>query len=255
MIDTHESKLGQSVYMTELYDYLQMEKANYVHFINRNIIENPYSDSEKDYSFLSTSNTKPGRRGQFRKEFEIHIDFAKKLCMVSKSKVGEEIRNELVKLTKKIETGLMFSSEQISFMLDLVKVMGLFSIQDIVEKKHFDFHNNKYDWWDYRAKILGYGTQQLKMEVEKLNHKYKSQKQALLHVDRFELIRIGVIDLFVSLGKSVDFASNAANTCKIMASKMNVNVWNDYGTSIKFPSDYNIQLEKSIKSDRLKLTQ
>jgi phage anti-repressor protein len=251
----HESNLGQSVYLTELYDYLELKKAHYTHFIDRNINKNDFAVYNIDYLPLSASNTKSGKRGQFRKEFEIHIDFAKKLCMVSKSPVGEKIRNELVKLTKKIETGLMFSSEQISFMLDLVKVMGLFSIQDIVEKKHFDFHNNKYDWWDYRAKILGYGTEQLKMEVEKLNHKYKSQKQALLRVDRFELIRIGVIDLFISLGKSVDFASNAANTCKLMAEKMNVNVWNDYGTSIKFPSDYNKNLELSIKQNALKLKQ
>lgn len=253
MIEIHESKLGQSVYLTELYDYLELKKAHYTHFLERNINKNDFAVYNIDYLPLSASNSKTGKRGQFRKEFEIHIDFAKKLCMVSKSKIGEQIRNELVQLTKKVETGLMFSGEQINFLLDLVKVMGLFSIQDIVEKRHFDFHNNKYDWWDYRAKVLGYGTEQLRMEVERLNHKYKFQKQALLHVDKFELIRIGVIDLFISLGKSVDFASNAANVCKSMAEKMNVNIWNDYGNSIKFPSDINKHLELSIKSDKLKL--
>jgi phage anti-repressor protein len=253
MINTHESKLGQSVYLTELYDYLELEKTYYTRFIKYKILQNEYAEEEVDYLHLSTSNAKIGQRGQFRKEFEIHIDFAKKLCMVSKSKVGERIRNELVELTNQIETGLMLSKEQINFLLELVPVMGLFTIQDISEKKHFNFHNNKYDWWDYRAKVLGYGTEQLKLEVEKLNHKYKSQKQALLHVDKYELIRIGIIDLFVSLGKSVEYASNIADVCKNMASKMKIPIWNDYDTSIKFPTNHNIQLESVIKDDKLKL--
>jgi phage anti-repressor protein len=253
MITSHESNLGQSVYLTELYDYLKLEKVNYSRFIKYKVLQNEFAEEEKDYLSLMNSNTSIGKRGQFRKEFEIHIDFAKKLCMVSRSPVGEKIRNELVELTKKIETGQQFSTEQINFLLELVPVMGLFSIQDISEKRHFDIHNNKYDWWDYRAKVLGYGTEQLKLEVEKLNHKYKSQKQALLHVDKYELIRIGVIDLFVALGKSVEYASNVAKLCKNIAEKTGTNIWNDYNTSLKFSVKHNQQLESSIKLDKLRL--
>jgi phage anti-repressor protein len=253
MINIHTSKLGQSVYLTQLYDYLELNKAHYTHFVERNINKNDFAVYDIDYLPLSASNAKIGQRGRFRKEFEIYIDFAKKLCMVSRSKKGEEIRNELVELTKKIETGQQFSTEQINFLLELVPIMGLFSIQDISEKRHFDFHNNKYDWWDYRAKVLGYGTQQLRIEVEKLNRKYKSQKQALLHVDKYELIRIGVIDLFIALGKSVEYSSNVADLCKNIAIKMGINIWNDYNTTLKFPVKHNEKLESAIKSDKLKL--
>jgi phage anti-repressor protein len=252
MIQIHESKLGQSVYMTELYDYLQMEKSHYVHFIKRNIVENPYADSENDYSLLMASNAKIGQRGRFRKEYEIHIDFAKKLCMVSKSLVGEQIRNELVQLTKQVETGNMFSKEQINFMLELVPVMGLFSIQDMAQKRHYNYHDNPFDWWDYRAKVLGYGTAQLRIEVEKLNHKYKSQRQALMHIDKYELIRVGVIDLFVALGKSVEYASNVADICKNMAQQMKVALWDDSEkkNSIPFKVNYNERVKQLIKENK-----
>jgi hypothetical protein len=191
--------------------------------------------------------------GRKRKEYDVHIDAAKKLCMVSKSLKGNEIRNELVKLTKKVDTGLLLSREQINFLFELVKVMGLFSVQNYSEKKHFELHNNKYDWWAYRAAILGYGTNQLKTEVEKLNHKYKSFKQALIHVDKYELIRIGVIDLFIALGKPNDYAENIANMCKDIAKQLKVDLWDDSESknSIPFQVDYDKRLESKIKGDQL----
>jgi phage anti-repressor protein len=181
-------------------------------------------------------------------------DSAISITVMSGGKFASSLRKEIIELYTQTETGKHFSSEQINFMLELVPVMGLFSIQDISEKKHFDFHNNKYDWWDYRAKVLGYGTEQLKLEVEKLNHKYKSQKQALLHVDKYELIRIGVIDLFIALGKSVEYACNVANLCKNIAEKTGANIWNDYNTSINFSTKHNKRLESAIKTDKLRLS-
>lgn len=255
MINIHKSKLGKSVYLTELYDYLELNKSNYTRFVRSKILNNEFAEEEKDYSSLSTTNSKLGHRGQFRKEFEIEIDFAKKLCMVSKSIIGEKIRNELVELTKEVETGLLLSPEQITFLLELIPVMGLFSIQDSAQKQHYKKHNNPYDWWEYRAKILGYGVDQLKIEVEKLNHKYKNQRQALLHIDRYELIRIGVMDLFIALGKSVEYSTNVADLCKKMALRIQLNIWNDKDISIKFPVHHNKNLEQAIKQEQLKLKQ
>lgn len=180
-------------------------------------------------------------------------DSAISITVMSGGKFASKLRKEIIELYTQTETGKHFSTEQINFLLELVPIMGLFSIQDISEKRHFYFHNNKYDWWDYRAKVLGYGTQQLRIEVEKLNRKYKSQKQALLHVDKYELIRIGVIDLFIALGKSVEYSSNVADLCKNIAIKMGVNIWNDYNTTLKFPVKHNEKLESAIKSDKLKL--
>jgi phage anti-repressor protein len=103
MIQTYQSELGQSVLSTELYDYLGLTKSQYSRFIKRELIDNYYFEIGKDYSTRMASNAILGKKGQFRQEFNIHIDCAKKLCMISKSKRGDEIRNELVQLTKKVE--------------------------------------------------------------------------------------------------------------------------------------------------------
>jgi len=109
MIQTYETEIGQSVKATELYDYLGLKKGNYSRFIRKEVIENPYSD-EKSYSSFGTSEI---RHGRFRQEYYLHIDFAKKLCMVSRSPKGNEIRDELVSLTKKVEDGDLLNHDQI----------------------------------------------------------------------------------------------------------------------------------------------
>jgi phage anti-repressor protein len=255
MIETFETEIGQSVSATDLYDYLELTKSQYSRFIKKELIDSYYFEEGKDYSTRMSSNAKPGKKGQFRQEFNVHIDAAKKLCMVSRSAKGNEIRDELVLLTKKVETGAMLSIDQVNFLLELTPVMGLFSVQDTVQTNHYNYHNNKYDWWDYRAKVLGYGTEQLKLEVEKLNHKYKSQRQALIHVDKYELIRIGIIDLFISLGKSVEYASNVADLCKNMALKMKVHIWDDSEkkNSIPFNLGHNKAIESKIKNNQLSI--
>lgn len=214
-------------------------------------IENADLKDGKDFcTFLYESTG-----GRPQKEYKFTIDAAKEICLLERNEKGKELRRWLINLSNKQETGKLFSPEQISFLIDLTKVMGLFSVQNKVENDHFNFHNNKYDWWDYRAKILGYGTNQLKIEVEKLNRKYKSMKQALILTDRYELVRIGVIDLFIALGKTPEFASNVADLCKDMAKKMDVPIWDDSSkkNSLPLKPRVNEGLESSIKNNQLKL--
>ena len=109
MINTFFGKLGQSVYLTELFDYLELTSSYYSRFITKEVLNNPYAVENQDYCRLIRQSNKSGR---YRNEFEIHIDFAKKICMVSKSKVGGKPRNELVELTKKIESGDIITVEQ-----------------------------------------------------------------------------------------------------------------------------------------------
>jgi phage anti-repressor protein len=188
-------------------------------------------------------------------EYYLKRDAAISIAIVSGGKNAKKVRDEIIRIFQLAETGLLLSKEQIMFLLELIPVMGLFSIQDDVEKKHFVLHNNKYDWWQYRANVIGYGTDQLKMEVEKLNHKYRTQKQALMIVDKYELIRIGIIDLFIALGKSVEYASNIADICKDMAKGMKTTLWDDTPTKNSIPFDLRVNksLANSIKENQLKL--
>ena len=233
----------------EIYSFIGV-KSRFNDWI-RNSLE--YVDAKEGIDFYLNLSKSTGGRPSI--DYEINIDCAKEICLVQPNPKSKELRRWLISLGNKIDTGLLFSPEQINFLLDLTPVMGLFSVQDKVRDSHFKTHNNKFDWWEYRAKCLGYGTQQLKIEVEKLNHKYVSQRQALMHIDKYELIKVGIIDLFIALGKSVEYATNVADLCKDMAIKMKVNLWDDSEKKNSIPFDLNVnkQLAQTIKNDKLKL--
>jgi phage anti-repressor protein len=232
----------------EIHSAIESKTKQYSIWINRALID---ADLKEDKDFYTKLYKSTGGRPQ--RDYEFTIDAAKEICLLERNEKGKKIRQWLISLGNKYETGLLLSREQINFLFELVKVMGLFSIQDYSEKKHFELHNNKYDWWAYRAAILGYGTNQLRTEVEKLNHKYKSVRQALIHIDKYELIRIGIIDLFIALGKSNDYAENIANVCKDMAKQLKVSLWDDSErkNSIPFQVDYDKKLEQVIKGNQL----
>jgi len=252
-IDLKKDELfGAAIDSNELYEKLGLAKNQYKRWCNMNIVK--FGAYNTDYynfnTMLTVTSTNIGKTIIYR----LTKNFAKELCMISRTPQGKELREYLIKLDEKVQTSQLFSREQINFLFELVKVMGLFSIQDKAEKDHFIFHNNKYDWWDYRAKILGYNTSQLKNEVEKLNKIYRNKRQALIHIDRYELIRIGVIDLFISLGKTDEYAKNIAELCKDIAIQMKANIWNDYiNNALPFDLEINKGLELSIKNNQLKL--
>lgn len=235
---------------SEIHKVIESKNKRYDIWAKRSI---QYADLKEDKDFRTVLCKSTG--GRQATDFEFTIDAAKEICLLERNEKGKQIRRWLISLGNKVETGKLFTSEQINFLLELTPVMGLFSVQDKVKDQHFKFHNNKYDWWEYRAKCLGYGTQQLKVEVEKLNHKYVSQRQALMHIDKYELIRMGVIDLFVALGKSPEYASNVADLCKDMAIRMKVSLWYDSEKKNSIPFNLNVNkgLENSIKGDQLKL--
>lgn len=225
-------------------------KTRFNDWINNCIDFCDFKEGKDFYYFLSKSTG-----GRPAKQYQLTLDSAKECCIIAGTKKAKELRKWLISLSNKYEVGELYTTQQINFLLELVPVMGLFSVQNHAKNMHYKYHNNKYDWWEYRANILGFGTLQLKNEIEKLNRKYKSQRQALMHIDKFELIRVGIIDLFVSLGKSPEYASNVADLCKNMAVKMNVDILDDsiHKNTIKFPKKHNKTLEKEIKENHLKL--
>jgi hypothetical protein len=70
MINTIETKLGQSVLLTELYDYLEMTPTYYTRWVEKEVIDNPYLVDNQDYC---TGVQVLNKSGRIRKEYFIHI--------------------------------------------------------------------------------------------------------------------------------------------------------------------------------------
>ena len=137
-------------------------------------------------------------------------DAAIYLIMVSKAKNAIAVRREVLKAFTEKQTGILLNGDQIAKLTDIVKAMTLISNQKEVASKHFDFFGNKYKWNEYRTELLGVSKPQLEKAMNDINLKYVNQQKSLMRLKPQEMIRIGVIDLFVALGKGTEYALNVA---------------------------------------------
>lgn len=241
MIETFESELGQSVRMTELYDYLGLKRADYSRFIKRELIDSVHVDIGKHYSARMHSNAKPGARGQFRQEFNIHIDCAKKLCMVSKSAKGNEIRDQLVKLTKEVETGERVSHKQVLAIVKMIKVFSVYEFRKLALEKNSDnfitksllaqpTHNKdilygRFHQW--RNEVLHTGKDVLAQRVKeyclveqrRIPAKF-TQDEALTLMGDYEQIKNAIWDLLCSQNKSEEMINNICSLAHSLAKEM-----------------------------------
>jgi phage anti-repressor protein len=162
-------------------------------------------------------------------EYDVTIDCAKELCLTQRTTRSKELRLWLISLSNKHDVGLAFTVQQIEALMDLSRAMTLISIQKEVEKKHFAIYNDKYTWYQYRAALLGYSTNDVIAAMRRVNKNHHSIRTSLVQLDANELIRIGVIDFMVAMGKTNEYATNVGNLCKSMAVKMKLGniIWDD----------------------------
>lgn len=151
------------------------------------------------------------------------------IAVMSRGQNAKIVRDAVLKLYEKHDTGMAFTSEQIMALVDISKSLVLVSIQKDVERKHYHLYGNKYEWWNYRAQLTGISTDKLIKAMAMVNKKHKNVRASLLKLDPHELIRIGAVDLFIALGKPIDYAKNVGMICKQLSQKINVltDFWDD----------------------------
>lgn len=162
-------------------------------------------------------------------EYQLTRDSALTITMMSGGKFANSLRKKVIELYNQSETGLSFTSEQIDSLMDLSRAMTLISIQKEVEKKHFALYNDKYSWYKYRASLLGYNTNDVINAMKTVNKKHNSIRSSLALLDANELIRVGVIDFMIAMGKTNEYAINVGNLCKSISQKMKLGsiIWDD----------------------------
>jgi phage anti-repressor protein len=162
-------------------------------------------------------------------EYQLTRDSALTITMMSGGKFANSLRKKVIDLYNQSETGLSFTAQQIDSLMDLSRAMTLISIQKEVESKHFALYNDKYSWYTYRASLLGYNTNDVITAMQKVNKKHRSIRSSLALLDSNELIRVGVIDFMIAMGKTNEYATNVGNLCKSMAKKMKLGsiIWDD----------------------------
>lgn len=190
-----------------------------------------------------------------RKDYYLSVELAKLITLNSFSPLKQKYAKHLIALEGQPQGAGRLSKDQVMAVVELTKVMGLISCQKNVEREHHKFFEGEQgsiaEWWEYRAQLLGYSVNELKekmMEIGK-NYKGKNLLKMLMQVDKYEIIRTAVIDLFIALGKSKDYASDMGDLAKMFAREMKVEIWDDRHSAIDF-AKYNVNpsLVSEVKS-------
>ena len=203
---------------------LGQRDKNFNQWIKRVLLNTEFIQ-DLDFTLLKREST----GGRPMTDYLLKEQTAISVIMMSGGKNAHDIRLEVVKAFQQKQTGVLLNVDQVSALTDMVKAMTLVSAQKESERKHYNFLNRPKDWYNYRAELLGYSATSLKDAMIKVNKKYKSQKQALIHLDPSEIIRTGVVDLLIALGRGREYALNIAEFAKVIAEKngYHLEIWND----------------------------
>lgn len=170
-------------------------------------------------------------------DYYLSVELAKLITLNSRSKVKQKYAKWLFSLEDKVENAELLTKDQVLAVLELTKAMGLVSCQEASERQHMEVYaerngGNASNWWKHRSEVLGYSLDKLRHKMKQLgkNIRGKSQRQMLAQVDKHEMIRTGVIDLFMALGKPDRYARNLGDLAKIFAKELGVDIFDDRDT-------------------------
>lgn len=108
-----------------LYQFLELSEKEWSRWSATNIVENQFAIQGEDwFSGLTTNTPKSGRPSV---NFDLTINFAKKLCMMSKSKNGESVRDYFLAIEKKglnIAPAPTYRDPKAMSTLDWIKMAG-----------------------------------------------------------------------------------------------------------------------------------
>ncbi len=187
-------------------------------------------------------------------DYYLSIEFAKLIALNSKSKVKQKYATWLLNHEDQEDRGDLLTVEQVLSVLELSKVMGLVSCQTACEQKHLQTyeernHGSAANWWNYRSEVLGYSPEELRKSMQRLGKRPtgKTQRQMLMNLDKYEMVRTAVVDLFMGMGKPAEFARSIGDLAKAFASELKVEIFDDREAEPAFLPKLDGELAEEVK--------
>lgn len=197
---------------------------------------------------------RPNKDNGIVTDYYISVELAKLITLNSKSKKKQKFAKWLLSLEDKVENAELLTIEQVSAVLELTKVMGMVSCQVSTEKQHLETYEERNggtanNWWQFRSGLLGYSKEKLSEKLKEMGKSVsgKSQRQMLMQVDKYEMVRTAVIDLFMAMGKTERYAKNLGNLAKLFANELKVEIFDDRNAMSAFAPNLNGDLMREVK--------
>ena len=233
------SKKGTKVVTaTDLYHVLQLPEQHYGTTVKKWIKEvYEFSDGIRRPEAMKDYAVRQRKATAVLKDYYLTVELAKMIALASKSKSKLKYAKWLQSLEDKNEKDALLTKDQVLAVMEITKAMGLISCQESSERQHLKTYEERNsgsaaNWWRHRAQILGYSTQKLReqMKHKGKSGKDKSQRNMLMHLDKYEMVRTGVIDLFMAMGKSEGYAKYLGDIAKVFARELKVEIFDDRET-------------------------
>jgi len=253
------SKKGTKVVTaTNLHMVLELPNHHYATNVRRwlnDIYE--FGDGIRKPVRLRDYATRRNKENPIVDDYYLSVELAKLITLNSRSRVKQKYANWLRSMEEKAANAELLTKEQIRAVLELTKAMGLVSCQEASERRHLEVYaarngGKASNWWRHRAEVLGYSVETLRekfREVSRRQLRGKSRRQLLMQVDKYEMIRAGIIDLFMALGKSEAYARNVGDLAKLFAKECRVDVFDDrQPAAANFAPQVNQQLVREVKT-------
>lgn len=230
------SKKGTKVVTaTNLYDVLQLPKEHYGTTVKKWIKEvYEFGDAIRRPKAMKDYALRPRKNNPVLKDYYISVELAKLITLQSKSKVKFKYAKWLQSVEDKQEKDTLLTKDQVLAVVEITKAMGLISCQESSERQHLKTYeernnNSAANWWRHRAQVMGYSTQNLRDKMKRTGKsaKEKSQRSMLMQLDKYEMVRTGVIDLFMAMGKTEHYAKYLGDLAKVFAKELKVEVFDD----------------------------
>lgn len=230
------SKKGTKVVLaTDLYQALQLPAQHYAVEVKRWL---------NDYYEFADGIRKPLKLQEFatRKtedpvlwtDYYLSVNFAKQIVLRSRSKVKQKYAKQLSLLSEEANT-VGLSSAQFTHLIDITKAMTLISCQEECERRHLRIYRERNggmatNWWQYRAELLDYTSDDLRDKLRRRGapEAVGSQRELMACFNPLDLIRAGVIDLFMAVGKTQAYAVQMGNLAKELAQRLDLQLIDDH---------------------------
>lgn len=167
-------------------------------------------------------------------DYYLTLELARLVTLHSRSRVKMEVARQLQAQEDPREQDHLLSKEQVLAVLELTKAMSLVSCQEACERRHLQAYEARNggratDWWQHRADVLGYSVAALREQLRRSGQKIngRNRKELLMQIDKYEIVRAAVIDLFMSMGKSEAYARQLGDLAKTFAQEMKLEIYND----------------------------
>lgn len=186
-------------------------------------------------------------------DFYLSVDLAKQIVLRSRSKVKKKYALQLAAVSEDSNVQQV-TPQQFQHLVEITKAMTLISVQEESERRHLRMYKERNEdsaanWWSYRAEVLGYTSEKMREKLRRrdLAEASSNQRDLLARFEPLELIRAGVIDLFIAIGKSKSYAVHMGDLAQQVADTMELQLIDDHRKIDLFTESVDPELVHRLK--------